>query len=248
MERLYLDTPLGLGLASPLPPAKAHYLTRVLRLKSGATLGVFDRLGQEWEATLELHGKEAAITPRAFLGLDPEPRLKITLAQALPKQAKLEVIWQKACELGVARLVPLLTSHSQVKLDLAKGERKMERWETVLEEACRQCGRRRLPELLKPLPFDEFLSRPPVSGPIWLAYEGQGVVPLARQLAKVPPMSELTLIIGPEGGFAPQEVAIARGLSVPLVGLGPRILRVETAGPAAIAIVQAALGDWNEEN
>lgn len=248
MERLYLDLPLDLGMRLALPAAKAHYLTRVLRLKSGATIGVFDNAGQEWQAALELSGREATIVTQAFLGVDPEPRLKITLAQALPKQAKLEFIWQKACELGVARLIPLMTSHSQVKLDESKGERKMERWETVLEEACRQCGRRRLPELLRPLAFDEFVSRPPVSGPLWLAYEGQGVVPLARQLTLTPPTSELTLIIGPEGGFSPQEVAIARGLGLPLVGLGPRVLRVETAGLAAIAIVQAAVGDWALEN
>lgn len=241
MARILLPPAAIVGdLATVTGPA-FHHLARVLRLGVGASLQLFDGQGHRWPATIRELGTE-----RAVLALGPPeeapPAPELTLAQGLAKGDKLELVVQKATELGVSRVVPLALARSVVKLTPEKGEERAGRWRKIAEEAARQCGRADVPAVESPVTLPSFLAAAQFRGEaVALLHEGETtrLSVWARAQAGRP----LAIVVGPEGGLAPQELALAVAAGAAVVGLGPRVLRTETAGLAALAVLLHVAGE-----
>jgi 16S rRNA (uracil1498-N3)-methyltransferase len=204
----------------------------------GAELTVFDGRGGEYPATIvESRGTVLRVRLGDHRPLERESPLEITLAQGLARGERMDWAVQKATELGVAVLAPLVTERSVVKLDVRQAAKRREHWRGVAIAACEQCGRNRLPDVRAPAPFDE-----------WLRTAGSGVRLLLdptassglRAIGKPP---ALTLLVGPEGGLSPAERTLAIEAGFLPVRMGPRVLRTETAAIAAISALQALFAD-----
>ncbi len=238
MARLFVAPERLTGQTVTLDGEDHRYLTRVLRLAVGHEVEIFDGGG------IQIDGRIAAVGARATevaLGQRrqvPLPRVFITLLQAVPRGDRMDWIVQKATELGVGRIVPALTSRS-VARPAAAG--RPTRWRTIAEEAARQSGRADVPVIDAPLPLAEALVLPvaPDARRLML-FEGVRDCPLRGALTGHE--RDVLLLVGPEGGFAPDEVTAARVAGFGPVGLGARILRVETAALVALTLVQAAVG------
>jgi 16S rRNA (uracil1498-N3)-methyltransferase len=238
LTRLYFPEDIAPGSQYRLPEAQAHHVRRVLRLKAGAKVTVFNGEGDEYGAAL-VDVAPAGVTLRveARLEIDRESRLRIVLAQAVSTGERMDYTIQKAVELGVAAIQPVVTSRSVVRLDCERAARRVAHWQAVAVAACEQCGRNRVPPVAALLSF-----------PRWLAAGGGPGVLLsprgALRLSDLPqPQSPLTLLAGPEGGFTPVEQEAAERAGFAAVRLGPRVLRTETAAVAALAVMQALWGD-----
>jgi 16S rRNA (uracil1498-N3)-methyltransferase len=234
---VFLPPELLAGASAIVVGEAHHYLTRVLRLAAGDALVVFDGQGTEIDARVS-----AASTRSLTLALGQRRRVAtagaaITLLQAVPRGERMDLIVQKTAELGVARVCPVVTSRSVVQP--GGGEGRLRRWRTIAQEAARQCGRADLPMIEAPRSLTEALAAA-TSGPRLLVWEAAEAAPLRRAL--VGDERAATLLVGPEGGFADDEAAAAVAAGYRAVGLGPRILRSETAAIVAVALVQAALG------
>jgi 16S rRNA (uracil1498-N3)-methyltransferase len=180
--------------------------------------------------------------------VERESPLRVLLLQGLARGERMDLVVQKATELGVAAIRPVHTLHSGVKLDATQAERKLAHWRSVAVSACEQCQRNRVPELLAPLPLDRALVEAPAGLRLVLSLgsEGAPAPPLSRTLVR--PEAWITVLVGPEGGLAEAEEALARHAGFTAVSLGPRVLRTETAGPAMLAALGALAGDlalWN---
>lgn len=225
-----------------LPSAAAHHVARVLRLRTGQGLTLFNGRGGQYAARIAaLAGREVRVQVEHHEPLERESPLAITLVQAVSRGRHMDYTLQKAVELGVQRIVPLLSEHGQVKLDHGRVHGRLRHWSGVIIAACEQCGRNRLPELQAPVDLDGWLA---VADP---ALTRLLLDPLAgRRLCEMPaPGGRLALLAGPEGGFSPAEREAARAAGCIGIRLGPRVLRTETAAPAAITACQALWGDLN---
>ncbi len=231
MIRLHL--PGAQAGSTRLEGARLHYLARVLRVKVGDALEVFDGRGTSFEAQVaelsELHATLTLTRPR----VTPPPRA-VTLLQGLPKADKLELVLQKGTELGAAAFAPVACARSVVKLD-GKEEKKQQRWQRIAEEAARQCGRAEVPVVHHPRPLFEAVRALPEGTRVLVLDEEETAVPLS---AAVPPDAPVALVIGPEGGLSRAEVEGLRSLGATSVTLGPLILRTETAGLAALSVLR----------
>ncbi|HKZ11211.1 MAG TPA: 16S rRNA (uracil(1498)-N(3))-methyltransferase [Rhodanobacteraceae bacterium] len=241
--RLFADTPLEPGVAVALPAKAAAHALRVLRLKSGDAVVLFNGDGHEYPARLVSAGAREL---RAEVTLRESPvresPLQVTLIQALARGEKMDWIVQKATELGIARIVPATTERSEVKLDAARGEKRLEHWRAIAIAACEQCGRNVLPVIEPPVELSTWLKTTDAmeAGSRWMLHPGSAT--RVRDLSTMPPAA-LALAVGPEGGFGESDVAAMRAHDFRELALGPRILRTETAGVVAIAALQAILGD-----
>ncbi|MDX1653979.1 MAG: 16S rRNA (uracil(1498)-N(3))-methyltransferase [Candidatus Competibacteraceae bacterium] len=238
IPRLHLPGPLSAAAERDLEGPALHYLTRVLRLKPGAPLVVFDGRGGEYRAVLtRVERRRARLRLEDFDPREVESPLAVTLAQAVSRGERMDYTLQKAVELGVTAIQPLLTGRSVVNLAGERQARRLEHWQGVVVGACEQSGRNRIPELLAPRELEPWLGN----------FQGRGLLldpEAVGSLAQWPFSQEpLTLLIGPEGGFNPRELAAARGAGFQGVRLGPRVMRTETAGVAALAVLQALWGD-----
>jgi len=238
--RFHCPTPLASGTDHPLDPEAAKHAARVLRLRVGAPLTLFDGRGGEHEATLvAVDGARVVARVGAHRAIEREPPFPIVLAQALVKGERMDLVVQKAVELGATALQPLATLRCEVKLDAERAAKRLAHWRGVVRAACEQCGRNRLPEVRAPLALAE-LAAATTQGACWVLAP-DGAAPLVAQPM---PRGGVTLVVGPEGGLAPEELALlARAGALP-VALGPRVLRTETAGLAALAAMQARWGDF----
>ena len=242
IPRLYLPAPLTVGATVALDDNAFNHAVRVLRLKPGAALVLFNGAGGAFAATLTAVTKrDAQARVTEALPGEVESPLRVLLAQGVSRGDKMDFTLQKAVELGVAAIQPLLTERGGVDLSGDRLARKIQHWQGIIIGACEQCGRNRLPELREPLSLPAWFSQPPESGLRLL------LDPLAerglRGLER--PAGTVTLLIGSEGGLSPAEIAQARRAGFTGIRLGPRILRTETAGVAVLAAVQALWGDWN---
>jgi 16S rRNA (uracil1498-N3)-methyltransferase len=241
IPRLYLPIPLVGGASVTLADAAYHYIVRVLRLKPGMPCVLFNGQGGEFQAVIEtVERRQATVRIGPFTPREAESPLDVLLAQGISKGAAMDYALQKAVELGVSAIQPLLVERSVVNLSDARLTRRLEHWQGVIAGACEQCGRNRLPRLLEILPLDTWLL--PIRDP------GLNLIldPAAQQtgLRHIPsPSSSITLLIGPEGGLSPTEIAAARAAGFISVRLGPRVLRTETAGVAALTALQVLWGD-----
>jgi 16S rRNA (uracil1498-N3)-methyltransferase len=214
----------------------------VLRLERGHPLILFNGDGREYDAKLTSLAKRAVsadVVGSRFV--DRESRLPLTLAQGIARGEKMDWILQKATELGVARIVPLVTERTEVKLDEDRAARRMLHWTSVIAGACEQSGRTRLPLLDPPLRIERWLETLIDHTDLRLALTPGGDV-TPRTL---PPMSRgAVLCVGPEGGLSDHDIALLGQTGFLSLRLGPRILRTETAGIAALAALQTVQGDW----
>jgi len=240
MTRIHLPLPLAADAELPLPEDAFRHLVQVLRLREGDRFTAFCGDGAEYEATLTMVAKRSA---SARLGarreVDRESPLRLTLAQCVSKGERMEYTLQKAVELGVTAIVPLLSSRSVVKLDSERWDKKLEHWRGVVISACEQSGRTRVPELGPVQPLERWLADCIEPG-LRLTLD-----PLAASgLGGLPAATSITLLIGPEGGLSEAETRMATGHGFRGLRIGPRILRTETAGVAMLAALQALCGDW----
>lgn len=244
--RIHVDAPLAPDSELTLPPDAARHVARVLRLKAGQSLTLFNGRGGEYAATIvDVANREVRVQVDAHDPVERESPLVITLVQAVSRGKHMDYTLQKAVELGVQRIVPVLSEHGQVRLDDQRTQNKQTHWQGIIVAACEQSGRNRLPELQAPRSFRDWLATAVNGGGDGPVADRLLLDPLADQRLRVRPVPAggVVLISGPEGGFSPAErdAALAAGCSG--IGLGPRVLRTETAAPAAIMACQALWGD-----
>ncbi len=222
-----------------LVDADAHYLGDVLRLAPGSEVEVFDGEGGVYSARLDAEGGALvlAVGPRSDA---PAPRARVQLAFALARGERCDLVVQKATELGVAGLSPFQAARSMVRLDPARGAERARRWRRIAAEAARQCGRADVPTVDTPAPLGQVLASAPEGFRKVLFFEGGGE-PLSEVVDRGAPGH--LLLVGPEGGFAAEEVGACLAAGARLATLGPRVLRFETAGIVAAALVQHLVGD-----
>jgi 16S rRNA (uracil1498-N3)-methyltransferase len=236
--RLYVEAPLEAGARVPLKAAQQHYLTHVLRLNAGGGVLAFNGRDGEWQAVLEPHKRTAALRIGAKTR-EQTPPADLHYLFAPLKAARLDYMVQKAVEMGAARLAPVLTRHGQVARVNAA------RMRANAIEAAEQCGILTLPQIDAVEPLLRLLADRQTGRYLLFCDEDADVGDPLAVLATVPPHSPLAVLVGPEGGFAADERAALLSLpNVVRLALGPRILRADTAAVAALALVQAAIGDW----
>lgn len=224
-----------------LPDQAAAHVSRVLRLRVGDALTVFDGRGGEHSAQLESIAKrEVTVRLGTHSPIERESPLAVTLIQGLARGEKMDYIIQKATELGVARIIPVATARSVVQLDDDRGNRKRQHWRAVAAAACEQCGRNRLPEITEPCSLEQVWQSSALPT-LRLLLSPRAQTGIANAL--IPRPVELAVLIGPEGGLDPEEEVRAENAGFRSVTLGPRVLRTETAGLAVLAAVQSLAGD-----
>ena len=242
MHRFYADDREIRDGQAWLEPEDARHAARVLRMKAGERLELFSD-GGRWEAEfLSVTPEEAVCRVIAPLQTT-EPRLKITLYQGLPKGDKMDLIVQKATELGACRVVPVAMSRSVVQLKANEGEKKRERWQRIAREAAKQSGRCLLMPVEAPISMKELLRRLPEHEAALIPWEDAAGYSLTAFHREKPEVLDVAVVIGPEGGMSAEEVDAMLEAGGRAVTLGPRILRTETAGLAAIT---ALLCLWGE--
>ena len=226
---------------------ESKHLRDVLRLREADEVSVFDGAGREFSCTVDKPGRGKELAELKLIGEikppAPESKLRLTLAIALLKGEKFDLVIQKAAELGVSKVVPLKTKRADVKIkDEKEAAKKLDRWRRVALEAAKQCGRAVIPEISPPIEFSSFVQD--VNGTRVLFAERDGAS-LAVFVSAHPEIVEIVAIIGPEGGWEDEEIALARRNGVDIITLGGRILRAETAGITISALLQHLYGDFN---
>lgn len=239
MKRVYLEGPLGPGSRVVASTARAHYLGRVLRMAPGEALRVFDGRGAEFDATIhQVSRHQVLLNIGAAVAAVPESPLRVTLALGVSRGERMDTAIQKAVELGVARIAPVFTSRSTVRLEGARADHRREHWREVVVSACEQCGRSLVPAVEPPRSLGAWLEAAEPGLKLCLAPDG------GRQVRDLSWTGQpVTLLVGPEGGLAPAELAATIAAGYQRLVLGPRVLRTETAPLAALAVLQARWGD-----
>jgi 16S rRNA (uracil1498-N3)-methyltransferase len=238
-QRLFVDAPLAAGARVPCMPEQASYLRSVLRLAAGDCILIFNGRDGEWQASLVTEGKRGAVLVAETRTRPQEGGPDLWYLFAPLKRARLDYMVQKAVEMGVSRLAPVLTRHTIA--ERVNGER----MRANAVEAAEQCGILRLPEIAPPARLaDAMAGWDPARRLVFCDEAADGESPL-QTLASVAPGTPLAVLVGPEGGFAPDERAMLRARPFTLaISLGPRIMRADTAAVAALALVNAIIGDW----
>jgi 16S rRNA (uracil1498-N3)-methyltransferase len=251
LTRVYVEGALTPGITVDLPQGTGSHLAKVLRARSGDGLVLFNGEGGEFSGTIEtVKGSRVSASIGAARSVDRESRLRLTLMQCVPRGDRMDFIVQKATELGVARIVPLLSERSVVRLDENQAASKQAHWRAVAVSACEQCGRNRLPSIEAPqllLNYLGALAPAADAAALRLVLEPERTHPEGdaphSDLNTAVQISSADIAIGPEGGFAAAELEAFQLCGFSRIGLGPRVLRTETAAIAAIAVLQARYGD-----
>jgi len=243
MTRIHVSGPIEVGGVCTLDARQSHHVLSVLRLKTGDALVLFDGAGGEYAATILRPGKRAVtVTVHEHRLVNRESPLAVTLAQAVSSGERMDYTVQKAVELGVAAIQPLTASRSVVRLTAERADRRASHWRAIVVAACEQCGRNRVPQVAAVVPIERWLAQLPAAsdGAHRLLLTPRADIRL-RELER--PRHPITLLAGPEGGLTEDEEAAARRAGFVSAGLGPRVLRTETAAVAALAALQALWGD-----
>ena len=245
ISRFFCPSPLTFGATVELPAEVAHHAVNVLKVGAGETAILFDGRGGEWQATLSPAGKSSKpvlyATLNEFNERDNESPLHITLVQALPASDKMDWVVQKAVELGVARIQPIMTKRSVMRLSGERAERRVAHWRNIAIAACEQSGRNRVPEVAPIVELPRYLGQAVESAAECRFICAPGATQSLRERAT--PTLAMTLLIGPEGGFDESELSAATTAGFQPIRLGPRVLRTETAGVAVLAAIMALWGD-----
>lgn len=241
--RFYCPPPLPLSTNAELPPDAAHHASRVLRLRVGDPLQIFDGLGNALDATIHaINGKHVLLGNLQTVLDTSSSNLRIHLAQAMSTSDKMDWVVQKATELGITSIQPVQTQRSVAKLSETRAEKRGLHWQGVVIAACEQCGRNTLPEIHAPLELATWLLVQRSSTHQKFILLPEGALALKEQTEV---KENVTLLIGPEGGFSNDEALMAQHAGFVPIRLGPRVLRTETAAIAGIAAIQTLWGDFN---
>ena len=243
MRRFYADESGAQNGLVRLGEEDAHHASRVLRMNPGDAAEIFMN-GKRFSA--EIASMEGGVTLRLLDELpSTEAGLRVTLYQGLPKAEKMELIVQKAVELGAAAVVPVSMSRCVVQLNQKDGAKKQERWQRIAREACKQSGRCLQMPVEAPISFKELLRLLPGHSAAIVPWEDARGYSLPRLREELPDLQDLAVVIGPEGGMSEEEVAQMQSVGCRPVTLGPRILRTETAGLAALSALFCLYGDMD---
>jgi 16S rRNA (uracil1498-N3)-methyltransferase len=240
MARFFVDEALAEGEETQLPPEVAHHAVRVLRLRDGDAITVFNGAGGEYEARLRVQGARAWAIPERFDPVERESPLALALVQAWVATEKLEWIVEKAVELGALSITLVPCARGVVQLDPPRQERRLARMKDIVVATSCQCGRNRLPRISAADSLERGLRDAVAAGARGIVLDPRTNEPLVTAANAV---SALALAVGPEGGFDDHERTVAARAGYHGASLGPRILRTETAGLAALAVLQAMAGD-----
>jgi len=239
-SRFYLPAPLVPGSRLDLPDRAAHHAARVLRLRVGDRVVLFNGEGGEHDARILAVGKQSVqVELGEHHAVERESPLAVTLVQALSSGDRMDITIQKAVELGVRRIVPVESERSVVRLKGERSGRRVTHWQEIVVSACEQCGRNRVPAVEAVVPLAT-----------WLSTESQArrwvLSPDAASVLRDQPRPDraIELLVGPEGGFTEDELGAAHRAGFQSLRLGPRVLRTETAAPALLAALQALWGDF----
>jgi 16S rRNA (uracil1498-N3)-methyltransferase len=239
--RFHVPAALTVSSTLDLPEAVAHHAARVLRLRSGDAITLFNGSGGEYAARITAVGKHAVtVAVERYDPVERESPLPITLVQAVSSGERMDLTIQKAVELGVARIVPVESERCVVQLKGERAAKRMAHWQQVVVSACEQCGRNRIPEVRMISPLNVWLAAEEIDTQRWVLLPGAETA--LRDLPR--PQKPIELLVGPEGGLTEAEVDAARRAGYQSVRLGPRVLRTETAAPALLAALQALWGDF----
>jgi 16S rRNA (uracil1498-N3)-methyltransferase len=245
LTRVYVDAVLTPGSVVELARDTASHLAKVLRARDGDELVLFNGDGQEFHGAIDsVRGSRVLASVGEGRPVNRESPLTVTLVQCVPRGDRMDFIVQKATELGVSRIVPILSQRSVVRLDARQAESKTAHWRAVAVSACEQCGRNRLPVIDAARPLLHYLGESVPTGALRLIFEPDR----ESQQREVSPRSLHTaeIAIGPEGGFGAEELEAFRVAGFHRMGIGPRILRAETAAIAALVWLQTRFGDMQE--
>ncbi|OGI42394.1 MAG: 16S rRNA (uracil(1498)-N(3))-methyltransferase [Candidatus Muproteobacteria bacterium RBG_16_64_11] len=239
--RFYCPIALPADSRIDLPNAPAHHAVRVLRLSVGDAVILFNGQGGETHGVIErLDRTRVTVALQTRHPIERESSMPVTLIQALASTDKMDLVIQKAVELGVARIVPVVTERSVVRLNAGRADKRLEHWRGVVIAACEQCGRNRLPEVTALAGLRQGLEQAARAAARWELSPAT-----LRPLRDFPkPPGEIALLVGAEGGLSPAERAAVSAAGFVPVQLGPRVLRTETAGLAALAAIHALWGDF----
>jgi 16S rRNA (uracil1498-N3)-methyltransferase len=240
-DRLFVAEPLAAGAELRLDEERSRYVGRVLRLRVGDEVILFNGLGGEHIAAItEVARRSIALCIGAHRDRDVESPLEVNLVQGISRGERMDFVVQKATELGAHRITPIMTSHSVVRLPDDKSEKRAAHWTKIVQSACEQCGRNAVPLVDPPQSFERWLQN--------LTMAGNGRVVLhpgaANTFTSLAPVRErCDLLVGPEGGLSDAELRQATAAGFVPCSIGPRVLRTETAAIAALAILQSRYGD-----
>jgi 16S rRNA (uracil1498-N3)-methyltransferase len=241
LTRVFVAAELGEGSVVDLPPETASHVAKVLRARSGDELLLFNGDGRELAGEIEsVRGSHVRVSVGPDTRIDRESPLAVTLLQCVPRGDRMDFIVQKATELGVRHIVPVLSHRSVVRLSADQARSKALHWRAVAISACEQSGRNRLPTIDAPRPLIDYLGATPPAASTRLVFEPE---PAATPPAGWTADNVLEVAIGPEGGFTPEELEAFRVAQFRRICLGPRILRSETAAIAALVWLQTRYGD-----
>ena len=239
IARIHVGAELVVGAEIALGKAQSHYLTHVLRLKSGAAMFLFNGWeALDYHATLVLDGKQAKAVIDAAIPLDTETELDCEVIQGMGRSDHMDWMIQKTTELGVSSISIFNSGRTQSPLKTAQLEKKLEHWRSVTISACEQCGRTILPALSFHTNLEQAIAASSSELKLLLDFDGAAIASVLQ-----PSQQAISLLLGPEGGLNKPEIGLAKSAGFVPVKLGPRVLRTETAATAALAIVQSILGD-----
>ncbi len=241
ITRIHVPGPLTPGAEVELPESAARHVARVLRLREEDEVVLFDGAGGEHEARLhDVTSRRVSAICGAYADVNRASPLEIELVQGVARGQRMDFCIQKATELGVRRIRPVIAARTVVKLTPERAAARRNHWQGVASSACEQCGLNLIPEVLPIEPLADWLGgsrRPPGLHLMLSTRSATGIAALA------PPDGAIMLLVGPEGGLAPREVGAALAAGFESVSLGPRVLRTETAAPVALSALQLLFGD-----
>ena len=241
MHRFYADERGVTGDIAFLCEEDARHATRVLRMREGEVCELFAD-GRRFSGEIASIGEDVEVRITGEMP-STEAKLRITLYQGLPKADKMELIVQKSVELGACAVVPVAMSRCVVQLDAKDGRKKQERWQKIAREACKQSGRCEMMQVTEPISFKQLLAKLHQHGAAIVPWEDARGYSLAKFHLEHPDVTDLAIVIGPEGGMSEDEIARMKDASCQSVTLGPRILRTETAGLCAMSALFCLYGD-----
>ena len=242
IPRLYTPQMITRGAELAISGQTAHHVVHVLRIHSGAAVQVFNGGGSEYRAVVKtIKRSEIILEIAEAIAVRPESSLDITLLQGITRNDRMDLILQKAVELGVSTIQPLWTQRSQTHLKGSRLEKRFNHWQGIVISACEQCGRATIPQLATAMNYSDWMNKQKPGGLSLLLQPNSktGLGTLKR------PDEEIQVLIGPEGGLNPDEEALAKAAGFTGVSLGQRILRTETATLATLAGIQTLWGDFN---
>lgn len=238
IPRIFTGQVLGPNIAFELEPGPSQHLSRALRMGDGDAITLFDGRGGEYPAVITAVGKkQVEVTTGDHRARECESTLAIQLGIALSRGDRMDWVVQKATELGVSQIAPLLTERTEVKLKGDRAQKKLAHWQQIAISACEQCGRNRVPHIAAVQPLTSWLQNSSATLKLVLHHRADPMPPVTT------PPDRAALLIGPEGGLSETEISLAQEQGFLSLRLGSRVLRTETAPLAALAILQARWGD-----